>query len=155
MHNKIFIARNQINSLILYTSLLLLFVFFTIKGFYPIKTSIGVSVSETSIQIMELSTPDSAKPVSLDLDPFVISLTKNGEMYVDSSKFDSSKSISLEELKRVIDGLDKTQQIILRADKSLSYETVANVLGLIQTAGGSEVGLVVDDSPEKPEVAPE
>lgn len=147
MNNKIFIARNQINSLLLCTSLLLLFVFFTIKGFYPIKTSIGVSVSETSME--------SAKPVSLDPDPFVISLTKNGEMYVDSSKVDSSKSISLEELKRVIEGLDKTQQIFLRADKSLSYETVVNVLGLIQTVGGLEVGLVTDDSPEKPEVAPE
>jgi biopolymer transport protein TolR len=142
MNNKIFIARNQINSLLLCTSLLLLFVFFTIKGFYPIKPSIGVSVSETSME--------SAKPVSLDPDPFVISLTKNGEMYVDSSK-----SISLEELKRVIEGLDKTQQIFLRADKSLSYETVVNVLGLIQTVGGLEVGLVTDDSPEKPEVAPE
>ena len=145
MHNKIFIARNQINSLILYTSLLLLFVFYTIKGFYPIKPSIGVNVSEPSME--------SAKPMSLD--PFVISLTKNGEMYVDSSKVDSSKSISLEELKRVIEGLDKTQQIFLRADKSLSYETVVNVLGLIQTVGGLEVGLVTDDSPEKPEVAPE
>ena len=60
-----------------------------------------------------------------------------------------------QELKRVIDGLDKTQQIFLRADKSLSYETVVNVLGLIQTVGGLEVGLVTDDSPEKPEVAPE
>jgi biopolymer transport protein ExbD len=147
MHNKIFIARSQINSLLLYTSLLLLFVFFTIKGFYPIKTSIGVSVSETSIDIMELSTLDSAKPVSRN--PFIISLTRNAEIFIET------KLISLEELKRVIDGLDKTQQIILRADKSLSYETVANVLGLIKTAGGSKVVLVVDDSPEKPEVAPE
>ncbi|MDC1227510.1 biopolymer transporter ExbD [Oceanospirillaceae bacterium] len=145
MNNKIFIARNQINSLLLCTSLLLLFVFFTIKGFYPIKPSIGVNVSETSME--------SAKPMSLE--PFIISLTKNGEMYVHSSTVDSSKSISLEELKRVIDGLDKTQQIFLRADKSLSYETVVNVLGLIQTVGGLEVGLVTDDSPEKPEVAPE
>jgi biopolymer transport protein ExbD len=151
MHNKIFIARNQINSLLFYTSLSLLFVFFTIKGFYPIKPSVGVSVSEALIEL-----PDSSKPVGVNQGkPFVISLTKNGEMYVDSSKGDSSKSISLEELKRVIDGLDKTQQIILRADKSLSYETVANVLGLIQTVGGLTVGLMVDDSPEKPEVAPE
>ncbi len=73
--------------------------------------------------------------------PFVIAVTKNGDVRVGSSTIPSSQVT--EKLRAAFEKRQK-KEIFIQADKSLSYGIVAAVMAQAQAAGISRIGLVTE-----------
>ena len=88
--------------------------------------------------------PATAKPALADKprDPIFVSLEKSGALYV------MDDEVPLAELParlRVKTGGDPNERIYLRADQSLAYRRVMQVMNVMQDAGFYRVGLVAEE----------
>jgi biopolymer transport protein TolR len=93
--------------------------------------------------------PDSrAKALDQEKQPVSISIDGNGQIYVDDD------AIPRNELRRALNGIvsdnqGEPPQILLRADRALSYGTVMTVMGELNGAGLNKVALVTAGTEEK------
>jgi biopolymer transport protein TolR len=89
-----------------------------------------------------------AKPISqTDDKPLEISLQKNGKMYLGDTEVDRDKLVNL--LSSMTND-DPDRRIFIRADMSLNYGQVMDVLGLLNGAGFHKVALLSVQSPKAP-----
>ena len=70
-------------------------------------------------------------------------MDKDGDVYIQNSKIEKSKLI-----KKImaISKNNKGVKVYIRADKSISYGTVMNVMAMLNTAGFSKVALITQAS---------
>ena len=83
-------------------------------------------------------------------DPFVVTIRKDGRIYVNvgvTDIYDEDSNISMEDLQtraEIILGARPDVPIFIRADKNLMYGAVVDVMNLLQQAGAPNVGLITD-----------
>ena len=91
--------------------------------------------------------PDSsAKPVPGTDEPLSVSVTKNGDIFIQETK------VELEDLHAklgAIVGEKKDTRIFVRGDKSIDYGIVMRVIGEISAGGYNKVALITEAKPTK------
>jgi len=126
-------ARHQIVSEINITPLvdvmLVLLVIFMVTA--PMMISgINVDLPETS-----------SIPVSGQDEPLVVSIDKNGKIYIMETKIDQAHLI--DKLKAITKA-KMNSRIFVRGDKALSYGKIMTIVGEINAAGFSKVALITN-----------
>ncbi|NBX74825.1 MAG: protein TolR [Alphaproteobacteria bacterium] len=82
-----------------------------------------------------------AKSASQDKEPLVISITRNGDVYL------QEKKLKLEELVprlQAIVGANPDARIFVRGDQRLAYGRIMEVMGAVSSAGYKKVALVAE-----------
>jgi biopolymer transport protein TolR len=93
--------------------------------------------------------PDSrAKALDQDQKPVEVSIDGNGQIYIDAD------AVAMNDVPRRLtailsDNQGKAPQILLRADRALSYGTVMKVMGDLNAAGLNKVALVTEGVDQK------
>ena len=116
--------------------MLVLLVIFMITA--PLMTE-GVDV--------DLPQTTSAKTLPTDKDHIILTIRKNGVVYVDTYAVDDLAN--LEAQVRAV-ATDQKRQVFLQADKDVPYGTVVAVIGHLRAAGIDKLGMVA----EQPQTTP-
>jgi biopolymer transport protein TolR len=81
------------------------------------------------------------KNIQSDKPPLVVTITGNGDLYLQESKLTFDGLIA--KLK-AINGADPETRIFVRGDRSLSYGRIMEVMGGLSSSGFKHVALVAD-----------
>ena len=82
-----------------------------------------------------------AQPLGQDREPLSVSVRKDGNIYLQNTPIEVDQLVSrLEAISK--NGYD--QRIFVRGDKSVDYGRVMEVMGLLNAAGFTHIGLVTD-----------
>jgi biopolymer transport protein TolR len=79
--------------------------------------------------------------LALDEEPLVVTVKRDGALYVESAR------IELAELETRIQAVFETRgsdEVFLRADGKVAYETVARTLAILRKAGARQIGMVTE-----------
>jgi len=79
--------------------------------------------------------------LALDAEPLVVTVKRDGALYVESAR------IELAELETRIQAAFETRgndEVFLRADGKVAYETVARTLAILRKAGAKQIGMVTE-----------
>jgi biopolymer transport protein TolR len=88
-----------------------------------------------------------AKQMDTKTEPITVTVQKDRTLYLQESK------VAMEELPAKLEALSKNgaeDQIFVRADTSVSYGAVMEVMGLLNGAGYKKIGLVTGNIEKKP-----
>ena len=101
-------------------------------------------LSPLLIQGVDVNLPktDTTK-MSIQSDPLVISINKEGEYFLNIGE--ETVSIDIEELKRkaeVIFKANKDVEVVFKSDKDVKFDFVAKAMASIQGIGISKIGIV-------------
>ncbi|MEM8914942.1 MAG: protein TolR [Pseudomonadota bacterium] len=83
----------------------------------------------------------SGEPISAQSEPLVISVTENGDIYLQEQQVDMSDLVSL---LTGITGANPDVRIFVRGDESIAYGVVMEVIGTVNAAGFTRVALVAE-----------
>jgi len=82
-----------------------------------------------------------AQPLSQDREPLSISIRHNGQIYLQNTQIAEDSLVP--RLKAIAsNGYD--QRIFVRADQSIEYGRVMTIMGQLNAAGFTHIGLVTD-----------
>ncbi|HVZ70295.1 MAG TPA: protein TolR [Rhizomicrobium sp.] len=82
-----------------------------------------------------------AQPLGQDREPLSVSVRKDGNIYLQNTPIEEDALVArLEAISK--NGYD--QRIFVRGDKSVDYGRVMEVMGLLNAAGFTHIGLVTD-----------
>jgi biopolymer transport protein TolR len=82
-----------------------------------------------------------AQPLGQDREPLSVSVRKDGNIYLQNTPIEEGALVArLEAISK--NGYD--QRIFVRGDKSVDYGRVMEVMGLLNAAGFTHIGLVTD-----------
>ncbi len=109
--------------------MLVLLIVFMITA--PMMTQ-GIQLELPSVQNKAISAPK---------EPIQVSIKRNGTIYIQKQKVSTKKLVAR---LKAIRGVRTDAAIMLRADKAVSYGKVMQVMGALQTAGLTDIGLVTD-----------
>ena len=93
--------------------------------------------------IVKLPQADIKAPVD-QTEPIIINITNRNEIFL------KNKSRTLIDLKREIQSLiafNKTRPVIVRADKSVVFDRVVQVLDVAKNAGVERLGIAIEEKP--------
>ncbi|MFB3887043.1 MAG: ExbD/TolR family protein [Thermodesulfobacteriota bacterium] len=99
-------------------------------------------IKESKI-IVKLPQADIKTPVD-QTEPIIISITSRNEIFL------KNKTRTLTDLKREIQSLiafNKTRPVIVRADKSVVFDRVVQVLDVAKNAGVERLGIAIEEKP--------
>ncbi len=97
--------------------------------------------------IVKLPKADIKTPVD-QTEPIIINITNRNEIFL------KNKSRTLIDLKKEIQSLiafNKTRPVIVRADKSVVFDRVVQVLDVAKNAGVERLGIAIEEKPSTPE----
>ena len=97
--------------------------------------------------IVKLPQADIKAPVD-QTEPIIISITSRNEIFL------KSRQRTLTDLKKEIQSLiafNKTRPVIVRADKSVVFDRVVQVLDVAKNAGVERLGIAIEEKPPSPE----
>ena len=126
MHKKNRVI-SQINVTPFVDVMLVLLIVFMITA--PLLT-VGVSVDLPKTKASQLNSKG---------DPIIVSIKKNGELFIQERKIDSLQL--LPRLKAISSG-NKNLRIYVRGDKNVSYGIVLDIIAKIKSSGFKKVALV-------------
>jgi biopolymer transport protein TolR len=87
-----------------------------------------------------------AKSLGEDREPLAVTIDKGGQIYLQNTP------IGIDDLVPKLTAISNNgynQRIFVRGDRSVDYGTVMEVMGLLNAAGFTRIGLV-NDAPKKP-----
>jgi biopolymer transport protein TolR len=118
--------------------MLVLLIIFMVTA--PLLT-VGIPVNLPQTKAEPLSNPD---------EPLVVTIKDSGEIYLQETQIGED---ALVPRLQAITANKPDTKIFIRGDKKIDYGRVMLVMGLIKTAGFSQVALVVDMPPDKGQAA--
>lgn len=91
-----------------------------------------------------------AKDISLeDLPaPVIISITKNGKLYIDLGDGEDSEAVTADEVLILTQAVRKNKpgtQVYIRGDKEVQYGKIVTVMSALKNAGVPNVGLMTEN----------
>ena len=87
-----------------------------------------------------------AKSLGEDREPLAVTIDKGGQIYLQNTP------IAIDDLVPKLTAISNNgynQRIFVRGDRSVDYGTVMQVMGILNSAGFTRIGLV-NDAPKKP-----
>ncbi|MBD2260265.1 biopolymer transporter ExbD [Pseudanabaena sp. FACHB-2040] len=105
-----------------------------------------IAMTLTGTQLANVRLPQSVtgadqEPAAQTVDPLIVGLDSNGDLVMDNQPISSAQ---LDQRIRTYFGQNPEGKIILKADRDLSYETVADLLTELRAIGGNRVSLAVE-----------
>ena len=97
--------------------------------------------------IVKLPQADIKTPVD-QTEPIIINITSRNEIFL------KNKPKNLRDLKKELQSLiafNKTRPVIVRADKSVVFDRVVQVLDVAKNAGVERLGIAIEEKPSTPE----
>lgn len=85
-------------------------------------------------------------PLQADEEPLVITITKDGILYINETRIDPGSL--REKLKAIVRRIPE-KEVFLRADRSVPYGNVMEIMAEIRKAGIERIGMVTQPSEEK------
>jgi len=82
---------------------------------------------------------EAAKPMTLNEDPLILSITLDGRMFLKQYELSSEEALAKLQAAR---GGDKEASLFVRADKQVPYEQVMKAMVLAQKAGFVRIGML-------------
>jgi biopolymer transport protein TolR len=99
------------------------------------------------VQGVDVALPETtSKPLASEQDPLVITINAGQEIYI--TEFPVKLDFLAEKLRKVVEAR-KDRTVYLRADKSIPYGFVVQVMAEIKTAGIEKLGMVTEPSSQK------
>ena len=86
-----------------------------------------------------------AEPLSNPVEPLVVTVNDKGQIYLQETTIDDDALVA--RLQAITENKPDTK-IFVRGDKKIDYGRVMQVMGLIKSAGFTQVALVVDLPPD-------
>jgi len=84
-------------------------------------------------------------PIAEDEPTLVVSVKMDGSYYINVGREEEAVSLALiEERARKIIKANPQIKVLVEGDKHLSYGTIINLMGVLQTAGAKTVGLITE-----------
>ena len=105
------------------------------------------------MQGVDISLPQTtSQPLTSEKEHLVVTIDKENQIYINDIKM--SLGFLQEKLIKILEGRED-RQVFLRADKTIPYGMVVNVMAEIKAAGVDQLGMVTDpletaDSKKKP-----
>ena len=94
------------------------------------------------MQGVEVNLPQTTtKNIKTEEDPLILSINKNGEIYIEKHKI---KIEELESKLKTIFKYKRNREVLLRADKDLTHGFVINVIASVKRAGIEKLGLITE-----------
>jgi biopolymer transport protein TolR len=91
---------------------------------------------------IEVDTPETeARPMTEQIEPLAVTVTADGTIYVQETEIEYDNLVPH---LQAIAAAGYDQRIFVRGDKDVSYDRVAKVLGRLNAAGFTQIGLVTD-----------
>jgi len=103
---------------------------------------IFMATAPMMIQGVNVSLPEAtAKPIVSEKDHLLITLDKNGKLYINNYKI--APELLQNKIKKILEG-HPDQEVYLRADKDVSYGAVVKIMSEIKDAGVEKLGMVTE-----------
>ena len=103
---------------------------------------IFMATAPMMIQGVNVSLPEAtAKPIISEKDHLLITLDKNGKLYINNYKI--APELLQNKIKKILEG-HPDQEVYLRADKDVSYGAVVKIMSEIKGAGVEKLGMVTE-----------
>jgi len=103
---------------------------------------IFMATAPMMIQGVNVSLPEAtAKPIVSEKDHLLITLDKNGKLYINNYKI--APELLQNKIKKILEG-HPDQEVFLRADKDVSYGAVVKIMSEIKEAGVEKLGMVTE-----------
>ena len=103
---------------------------------------IFMATAPMMIQGVNVSLPEAtAKPIVSEKDHLLITLDKNGKLYINNYKI--APEFLQNKIKKILEG-HPDQEVYLRADKDVSYGAVVKIMSEIKGAGVEKLGMVTE-----------
>lgn len=103
---------------------------------------IFMATAPMMIQGVNVSLPEAtAKPIVSEKDHLLITLDKNGKLYINNYKI--APEFLQNKIKKILEG-NPDQEVYLRADKDVSYGAVVKIMSEIKDAGVEKLGMVTE-----------
>lgn len=103
---------------------------------------IFMATAPMMIQGVNVSLPEAtAKPIISEKDHLLITLDKNGKLYINDYKI--APGFLQNKIKKILEG-HPDQEVFLRADKDVSYGAVVKIMSEIKDAGVEKLGMVTE-----------
>ena len=103
---------------------------------------IFMATAPMMIQGVNVSLPEAtAKPIVSEKDHLLITLDKNGKLYINNYKI--APELLQNKIKKILEG-HPDQEVFLRADKDVSYGAVVKIMSEIKDAGVEKLGMVTE-----------
>ena len=103
---------------------------------------IFMATAPMMIQGVNVSLPEAtAKPIISEKDHLLITLDKNGKLYINNYKI--APEFLQNKIKKILEG-NPDQEVYLRADKDVSYGAVVKIMSEIKDAGVEKLGMVTE-----------
>jgi len=103
---------------------------------------IFMATAPMMIQGVNVSLPEAtAKPIVSEKDHLLITLDKNGKLYINNYKI--APDLLQNKIKKILEG-HPDQEVYLRADKDVSYGAVVKIMSEIKDAGVEKLGMVTE-----------
>ena len=103
---------------------------------------IFMATAPMMIQGVNVSLPEAtAKPIVSEKDHLLITLDKNGKLYINNYKI--APEFLQNKIKKILEG-HPDQEVFLRADKDVSYGAVVKIMSEIKDAGVEKLGMVTE-----------
>ena len=94
------------------------------------------------MQGVEVNLPQTTtKNIKTEEDPLILSINKNGEIYIEKHKI---KIEELESKLKTIFKYKRNREVLLKADKDLTHGFVINVIASVKRAGIEKLGLITE-----------
>ena len=103
---------------------------------------IFMATAPMMIQGVNVSLPEAtAKPIVSEKDHLLITLDKNGKLYINNYKI--APELLQNKIKKILER-HPDQEVYLRADKDVSYGAVVKIMSEIKGAGVEKLGMVTE-----------
>jgi len=91
---------------------------------------------------VEVDLPETtANPITTEVEPLAVSIDAQGRVFLQDTEVDLGNLVNQMEQ---ISGRNFELRIFLRADRSVDYGTVMQVMGLLNSAGYTQIALVTE-----------
>lgn len=108
---------------------------------------IFMATAPMMIQGVNVSLPEAtAKPIISEKDHLLITLDKNGKLYINNYKI--APELLQNKIKKILEG-HPDQEVYLRADKDVSYGAVVKIMSEIKGAGVEKLGMVTEPAEDR------
>ncbi|MBN2618484.1 MAG: biopolymer transporter ExbD [Spirochaetales bacterium] len=92
---------------------------------------------------IDIELPQGETSQTLEVTPLVITITSGENIFLNKENIPIEKlKTALKQYKENVD--DKTDQVVLKGDKSISYGTFMEVMGILRSSGYNQINMITD-----------
>ncbi|WP_395375079.1 ExbD/TolR family protein [Marinicella sp. W31] len=113
----------------------LLLIFFMVTTTFEKQAKLKIELPEAEI-----------KPVASQTENLTISLSKNGEMFINNTQLPNNQRQSIVNALQNVANEDREMQVIIRADANVAHKFVVRIMDVLGSMGFSKVSMATTET---------